>query len=178
MSKDNNSPESASAEIQQLRDRIAELERENRRYRAIELELATSEMRLQSILDASTAVIYVKDVEGRYFTINRHYERLFGISREDILGQTDYEIFPSDVADAFRANDRKVVEAQKALEFEEIAPHDDGPHTYLSIKFPLRDSAGTLYAVCGISTDITERKETERKLREALATLDDRKRKR
>lgn len=176
MSKGHDAPAPNSAEIQRLRDRVAELERENRRYRAIELELATSEMRLQSILDATTAVIYVKDVEGRYFSINRHYERLFGVSREDILGQTDYEIFPSDVAEAFRLNDQKVIEAEKALEFEEIAPHDDGPHTYLSIKFPLRDSTGTLYAVCGISTDITERKETERKLREALAALDERKR--
>ncbi len=164
--------------IAELRDRVAELERENRRYRAIELELATSEMRLQSILDATTAVIYVKDVEGRYFTINRHFERLFGISRDQVVGQTDYEIFPADVADAFRANDQKVIEAEKAMEFEEIAPHDDGPHTYISLKFPLRDSAGTLYAVCGISTDITERKETERKLREALAALDERKRRR
>jgi PAS domain S-box-containing protein len=51
------------------------------------------------------------------------------------------------------------------VEYEEQAPHEDGLHTYLSIKFPLRDHTGTPYATCGISTDITERKRIEHTLR-------------
>jgi signal transduction histidine kinase len=54
-----------------------------------------------------------------------------------------------------------VLQAGTALESEEVAPHQDGLHTYISIKFPLRDAAGVVYAVCGIATDITERKKLE-----------------
>jgi len=158
-------------ELTALRQKVAELEAANKRLRIVEVELATSEKRLQSIVDNTTAVIYLKDLEGYYFTINRQYERLFHVTREEILGRTDYEIFPAAVADVFRANDRKVVEAEAPIEFEEAVPQDDGLHTYISIKFPLRDTSGTIYAVCGISTDITERKRTEHELRSSLDKL-------
>ena len=71
------------------------------------------------------------------------------------------------MADAFQANDRKVLKAQAPLEMEEVALRDDGPHTYISIKFPLFDSNGIPYGVCGISTDITERKRAEKMLLES-----------
>jgi PAS domain S-box-containing protein len=129
-------------------------------------ELRSQEARLESILDNSTTVVYLKDLQGRYLLVNRHYERLFHVKREDVVGKTDYDLFPRKHADAFAANDRRVLAASGPVEFEEIAPHDDGEHTYISIKFPLRDAAGEIYGVCGISTDITERKRLEEKLRE------------
>ena len=131
---------------------------------------------LRAILDNTTAVIFVKDAQGRYLLINRRYETLFHVSREQVEGRTDHDIFPKDVADAFRANDQEVLRTGKALELEELVPQDDGPHTYISLKFPLRDSAGVPYAVCGIATDITERKRAEDAVEEErrrLATLVD-----
>jgi PAS domain S-box-containing protein len=165
------SKEDLVKELTALRRKVAELEAVNKRLRIVEVELATSEKRLQSIVDNTTAVIYLKDLEGYYFTINRQYERLFHVTREEILGRTDYEIFPAAVADVLRANDRKVVETEAPIEFEEAVPQDDGLHTYISIKFPLRDTAGTIYAVCGISTDITHRKRAEHQLRTSLDKL-------
>jgi PAS domain S-box-containing protein len=129
--------------------------------------LRQSETRLRAILDNTTAVIYVKDLHGRYQLINRQHETLFHRTRDAIQGKTDHEIFPKEIADAFRANDLSVLAAMKPLQWEEVAPHDDGPHTYVSVKFPLLDSAGAPYAVCGISTDITERKWAEEAAREA-----------
>ncbi|MEK6323162.1 MAG: PAS domain S-box protein [Acidobacteriota bacterium] len=126
-----------------------------------EKELRESEEQLQAILDNSTAVIYLKDRHGRYILINRRFGTLFHVTDQEVMGKTDYDLFPREMADAFRANDLKVLEAGAPLEWEEVAPHDDGPHTYLSIKFPLRDSEGVPYAICGISTDITERKRME-----------------
>ena len=82
-----------------------------------------------------------------------------------IVGHTDHEIFPREAADAFRANDVVVIEQNRTVEYEEVAPHTDGPHTYISIKFPLCDHTGRPYAICGISTDITERKRIEQTLR-------------
>jgi PAS domain S-box-containing protein len=127
----------------------------------MEEALRESEQRLQSLLDNSTAVIYMKDMQGRYMMINHRYEELFHLDRNEVKGKTDQEIFPKEIADAFQANDRKVIAAGVALEKEEVAPQDDGLHTYLSIKFPLVDGEGRIYAVCGMSTDISDRKQAE-----------------
>jgi PAS domain S-box-containing protein len=116
---------------------------------------------LGAMLDNSTRVIYLKDRQGRYLLVNRQYEEIFHLTCRQIAGKTDHHIFPQEIADAFRANDVKVLEAGAPLEFEENVPQDDGVHTYLSNKFPLRDAAGVAYAVCGISADITDRKRSE-----------------
>lgn len=129
---------------------------------------------LQLIMDNTTAVIYVKDRQGRYVLINSRFETLFNVTREDTIGKTDREIFPEENAEAFMANDRKVLDAGVPLELEEIAPHDDGPHTYISIKFPLLDSHGMPDMVCGISTDITGRKQAEEDIRMLKESLEQR----
>lgn len=127
--------------------------------------LRRSEQLLQDVADNTTAVIYVKDTDGRFLFTNRRFEQLFHLTTEQIVGHTNHEIFPRKIADAFRANDLQVLERNSMIEYEELAPHDDGLHTYLSIKFPLRDHTGKPYATCGISTDITERKRFEQALR-------------
>lgn len=123
--------------------------------------LRESEERLRSILDNTPAVVYIKDFQGRFIFINRQFENLFRINRDELKGKTPHDCFPKEIADTHLANDRKVFEAKMPMEFEEIAPHDDRLHTYVSVKFPLFDSTGAIYAVCGISTDITERKQME-----------------
>jgi PAS domain S-box-containing protein len=129
--------------------------------------LRKSEQQLQAILDNSTAVIYLKDYWGRYILINSRFETLFHVSKTQVVGKTDFDFFPREMAEAYQANDRKVLETREAPELEEIAPHDDGPHIYLSMKFPICDSNGAPYAICGISTDITDRKRMEADLAEA-----------
>ena len=127
--------------------------------------LRRSQQLLQDVADNTTAVIYVKDADGRFLFINRRFEQLFHLTTEQIIGHTNHEIFPREFADAFRANDLQVLERNSVVEYEEVAPHTDGPHIYISIKFPLRDHTGRPYATCGISTDITERKRIEQSLR-------------
>ena len=127
--------------------------------------LRRSEQLLQDVADNTTAVIYVKNADGRFLFTNRRFEQLFHLTTEQIVGHTNHEIFPQEIADAFRANDLEVLERNSTMEYEELAPHEDGLHTYLSIKFPLCDNTGSPYATCGISTDITERKRIEHTLR-------------
>jgi PAS domain S-box-containing protein len=127
--------------------------------------LRRNEQLLQEVINNTTAVIYVKYTDGRYLLTNRRFEQLFHLTTDQIVGHTDHEIFPKDIADAFRANDVTVSERNTAVEYEEYAPHSDGLHTYISIKFPLCDHTGKPYATCGISTDITERKRIEDELR-------------
>jgi PAS domain S-box-containing protein len=134
-----------------------------------DIALRQSEERLQSILDNATAVIYLKDSEGRYLLTNRYFDDLFNKEGVPLLGKTDHVLFPDDVAEAFRSNDDRVLAAGQPLEAEELIPQDDGIHTYLSVKFPLLNNAGIAYAVCGIATDITDRKRAE----EALKTTAD-----
>jgi len=117
--------------------------------------------RLQSILDNSTTVIYVKDLGGRYLFVNSRYEALFHVKKEEIKGKTDYDIFTKKAADVYRANDLEVVRSKAPLEFEEVALQEDGQHTYLSVKFPLFGANGKVDATCGISTDISDRKRLE-----------------
>ena len=120
---------------------------------------------LQAVLDNSRAVIYIKDVAGRYILANHWFETLFHLTRDQIVGKTDSELFGGEMAEAFRENDRKVLASGVSQEFEEEAPHEDGPHTYISIKFPLFNADGVAYALCGISTDITPRKRAEEQLK-------------
>jgi PAS domain S-box-containing protein len=128
--------------------------------------LRQHEQLLQDVINNTTAVIYVKYANGQYLLINRRFEQLFDLTTDQIIGRTDHEIFPKDIADVFRANDVTVLERNTAMEYEEYAPHSDGLHAYISIKFPLCDHTGRPYATCGISTDITERKRIEAELRE------------
>lgn len=137
----------------------------------VEEALRQSQAWLQAILDNSTALIYIKDLEGRYLLVNVWFSLLFYSDRNGVKGKTDYDIFPSEIATVIQQNDRKVLAAKSPIDWEELLPHeDDGLHTYLSIKFPLYDECGEPYAICGISTDITERKRAEDALRSSMAT--------
>lgn len=126
---------------------------------------AKSKRDLQAIMDNSPTVIYVKDTDGHFTFINKKFEQLFHIQKENIIGETLHDIFPKDIADEMQLNDKEIIKTGHALESEEIAPQDDGPHTYSSIKFPLFNDDNEIYAVCGISTDITKRKQQDEQLR-------------
>jgi PAS domain S-box-containing protein len=138
--------------------------------------LRESEQRLQDIVDNTTAVIFVKDLEFRYILVNREYERRHGIMRDQVRGKTDFDIHTDEVAEAVRANDRQVIEAGAPMQFEEAVPSVEGERSYISSKFLLRDRKGNPYAVCGIATDITELKRAEamqaRRARQAFLRAD------
>jgi PAS domain S-box-containing protein len=126
-----------------------------------EEELRESEQRLQDIVDNTTAVVFVKDLDLRYLLVNREFERRHRVRRNQIHGKTDFDIHPPDVAEAVRDNDRQVIEAGVPLQFAETVPSDGGERVYVSAKFLLRDRTGKPYAVCGIATDITDSKRAE-----------------
>lgn len=134
--------------------------------------------RLLKVIDNTSAVIYMRDNDGRYLLVNRQYEQLFGIRRQDIVGLTDHDLFPKEMADDFRANDLKALSQGSPIQMEEVAPHPDGVHTYITVKYPIRDLSGRAYAICGISTDITPLKRVEEKERRLNAELEARVRER
>ena len=149
-----------------------ELQREILKHQNTQKALKKSEALLQAILDYSTAMIYIKDVDGKYLLTNRHFDNLFHLTKEQITGKTDSDIFPQDKAAVLRENDLKVLEACSPLSMEEVIPQDDGAHTYISLKFPLCNEEGTAYAVGTISTDVSDRKLAEITLEKAKAELE------
>jgi PAS domain S-box-containing protein len=123
--------------------------------------LLDSEDRLQQVLDNSGAIVFAKDAGGRYLFINREFERVTGRSAGEILGRTDDAVFSPELAARFRRNDQRVLSEKRSIQFEEAADFGDGTRTFISSKFPLLDAGGVPYAVCGMSTDITDRKRME-----------------
>ena len=111
--------------------------------------LRASEQRLQDILDNTTAVVFVKDLELRYILVNREWKRRHQVQRDQIRGKTDFDIFPHDVAEKVRANDRHVIEAGAPIQFEETVPMTEGERQYVVVKFLLRDGTAKPYAVRG-----------------------------
>ena len=143
-------------------EQLLAISRDVTEQRRAEEARRVSEEQLRAILDNTTAAVYVKDLSGSYLMVNRRVEALMGLPREAFLGKTDYDLLPKELAGAMAANDRRVIETGQAVEFEEVVPYADGQdRAYISTKFPLRDAAGEIYAVCGVSTDITERKRAE-----------------
>jgi sigma-B regulation protein RsbU (phosphoserine phosphatase) len=123
---------------------------------AMERELQARERREHDILNNTAAVVYVKGTDGRYQFVNQRFANLFEVDPVSVMGKTDMEIFPKETACVFQRNDQLVLETRSTLTIQEIAPHSDGPHTYISVKFPLLDGTGQIAALAGISTDITD----------------------
>lgn len=108
-----------------------------------------------NIIDSSDAFIYLKDGEGRFLMVNSTFEKMFKLSREEIVGMTDYDLFPKEQAETFRAHDRKVAEAGTPMNFKGSVDLHDGQITVIDHKFPV-SVEGSPNAVGGISIYITE----------------------
>jgi len=116
--------------------------------------------------------IYLKDAEGRYVLINRQYERLWGVTRESVVGKLPGQIHgQEDFAAASRAHDLAVLESGEVIEREDDVLIADGLHTLHMIKFPIRDAAGEISGLGAIATDVTESKKLERVKDEFISSV-------
>jgi putative two-component system response regulator len=129
--------------------------------------LRGSQGRLAAILENAPAVIYAKDLEGHYLFANKAFESVTGSLPLADEGKTAFDLFSPATAAALSANDRRVLESAEPLKVEETVEIDGLEQTFLSTKFPLKGPDGDAYAVCGISTDLSERKRIEADLRDA-----------
>lgn len=129
--------------------------------------LKEGEKMLSDILENVTAYIYMKDTQGRYLFANRLLREQFDAPMEEIVGYDDYKFFDADTAASMRKDDLRVLQEGEMLQAEETNFNilTGVANVFLSVKLPLRREDGSIYALCGISTDITERKEIEEHMR-------------
>ena len=131
-----------------------------------------SQTQLQQIMDHSPAGISLKDRQGRFMLTNRRWHEMFfydpGLRGISPIGKTDDELFPAHRAGPTRQRDLDILDSGQPSTHEVTHLVGTDVRTYLSVKFPLTDAAAQPYAVCTISTDITERKRWEEEIATAL----------
>lgn len=122
-----------------------------------ERRLKENQAWLQSILDNTTSLIYIKDLTGRYIMINRRFKEVLQVEDAVVIGQTDWDFSEAAAAEHFERLDQQVIRTGKSLEIEEVVDSAGQEVHLLSIKFPLLDNNGRQIGIGGIATDITER---------------------
>ncbi len=139
--------------------------------KALEKQLKKSENQLRTLVQAIPDMIWLKNPDGVYLDCNPKFEQLYGAAKKDIIGKTDYDFVSKELADFFRENDQKAVEAGMPVTNEEWLTFADDGHKALmeTMKTPILVSDGSLLGVLGIARDITKRKQTEDALQDSLA---------
>ena len=130
-----------------------------------------SRARLQQVLDHTKAIIIVKDLAGRYVFANREFERATRMAAERVIGYSDNELWPPEHVAQFVSHDTEVFATRTATEYELTATIARQRKTFLAWKFPLFKSDGEPYAICGVATDITDRKRTQDALTKAALAV-------
>lgn len=121
-----------------------------------------SQALMESIMNYSPAVVFIKDLAGRYLFVNRRFAEIAGRPREEIQGKTAFDVVGKELAKQAHGHFQTILKTGNPVEVEETVDYPDGPHPHLAVKFPVRDASGVICAVAGISTDISERRQVER----------------
>lgn len=129
--------------------------RVSKEVRKPENALRSTQEFLVSLLEHTPAAIFVRSADERFLLVNNEWERITGKRREDVLGCKVKDVFPQDAARLFRESDLAVFNTKGPVTVEAVIPFPDGPRVIKTVKFPVRDAAGNITAVAGVSMDIT-----------------------
>ncbi len=138
--------------------------------RKYEVKLFENQERLQSILDNTPSLIFVKDLEGKYLLANKQFKEVLNVD-DNIIGKTDFDFADASHAQLFKDTDEQVIQTGKPVEFEEIIDMPGGEQHILITKFPLLDAQHKVYGISGIATNISERKKIEREMADGKKLL-------
>ncbi len=128
-----------------------------------------------NLLSAIPALVYLKDADLRYIEVNERMSELLGISKSEIIGKTDYDLFPEDTADIYYRTDVEIVAYKQAKHnIETFIQSGNGKNIWLSTsKLPFYDSFGNIIGLAGVSIDITDKKLAEKELIAAKAKAEE-----
>ncbi|NJR53027.1 MAG: PAS domain S-box protein [Leptolyngbyaceae cyanobacterium CSU_1_3] len=128
----------------------------------VEANLAQMIEVLHSIIEGSSDVIFVKDLQGRYVIANSTAATWLESTRELMLGQDDAALFPPEISERIQQIDQQILQTGESIVYEEEVPKQGELRSLLSAKYPWRDAEGNILGVIGISRDISDRVRYER----------------
>ncbi|MDH3581404.1 MAG: response regulator [Hyphomicrobiales bacterium] len=130
--------------------------------------LREAQQAFQNMVDYAPLAFNLKDLQGRYQVVNRHFADWFGLSASQMIGKTVYDLQPPEIADEFIALDRRVTQTRELFEHECDVPFADGTiHRIAVTKYPVLDRDGQLVSIGSINTDITHTRQVERQLQQS-----------
>ena len=139
-----------------------------------EAEIRQQAALISSLLDSIPDIVFFKNKEGVYLGCNPRFAEFVGRPRNEIVGQTDHELFDREIADSFREHDQQVLAACEPRQNEEWITYPDGRRVLLdTLKAPYWGPDGSLVGVLGISRDITAQKQAAEQLRQANQSLEE-----
>lgn len=159
--------------LRQKADTFIRLDQQKKQLAAQFARIQENEALLRTMMDATSALISVKDVAGRYVTVNKQYRDLFAMNPASTRGSTDFDHFAAPVAETLRAGDARAIAHGASIQVEETFDLVDGARTFLSNKVPLRNGQGDVVGVCAVATDITAIKRMEAELEQAIQARED-----
>jgi diguanylate cyclase (GGDEF)-like protein/PAS domain S-box-containing protein len=130
-----------------------------------EAEIFKQKSLLATVIESASEAIYAKDLEGKYFILNEPAAQIFNIPAAQVTGRTDFELLPEETARGFRINDQDAMATGQVQIIEEIGQVEGQTVFFLAHKTPWRDHSGNIIGVIGVSSDITDRKAIEERLR-------------
>ncbi|MEQ9684408.1 MAG: PAS domain-containing protein, partial [Rhodospirillales bacterium] len=139
-----------------------------KKQRKAEKAYRRSEGILRAFIDHAPALVALKHADGRYLLMNKEYTTQLGLDPAKTEGLDAGSVFPVHLAEEFRDQERRAVETRQDVTEEHVIPHKDGDHVHLCTKFPVMGEDGTVVGIGTFSTDITERKATEKRINDAL----------
>lgn len=133
--------------------------------RVLGRERRETRQRMQIVLDHVPGIVSLKDRNGRYLYVNRWFQEENLLDLPKVLRHTDHELFPRERADVSQANDERVIETGWSLDTQETFDTAAGKRTWYSVRFPVADSDGRVWALGNIATDVTELRAAEQEAR-------------
>ena len=163
-------------ELKDLQRKVSELKETEMRFQQLEKELVRERRLFESFLDNIPISVYFKDKEGRYLRVGRYFLKQRGAppvnSSEEVIGKTDFDLFPKKLAKSAREDELRVMKTGKPIIDREESEIVDGKEVYLSTtKAPLKDEKGRVIGIIGITREITEKKILDEKIKERLEDL-------